>query len=268
MAAAPLQLSALLRPATPAFAGYEDFSFAPRGAARRRDDEEDAGDGSRLVADKLAAATDAQGAAAVVGAGPAGAHRPVGPAGRAQLHRPERRGADRRPARCACGPARWWPACACRAGRRRAAQARFTAVVLDTAGRPLPGRAVEVAGRLQQTITHAQAHRRRLLRLRQPARDARARHAVQRQHRRARAAGLRREARSHAARSNCWRARATTPAASARPRPRCGSAAAANGGSRRTTTTASTCCPSSARSSPARPRGCRCACPSARPPRW
>ena len=32
-------------------------------------------------------------------------------------------------------------------------QARFTAVVLDTAGKPLPGRTVEVAGRLQQTIT-------------------------------------------------------------------------------------------------------------------
>ncbi len=65
MAAAPLQLSALLRPATPAFAGYEDFSFAPA-APIGATDEEDAGDGSRLVADKLAATTDPQGAAAVV----------------------------------------------------------------------------------------------------------------------------------------------------------------------------------------------------------
>ena len=65
--AAPLQLSALLRPAAPTFAGHEDFSFAPArgGDGSEEADERNSGDAGRLVADKLPAVTDAQGAAAV-----------------------------------------------------------------------------------------------------------------------------------------------------------------------------------------------------------
>ena len=47
-----------------------------------------------------------------------------------------------------------------------------------------------------------------------------------------------------------------------------GSRSRASSGSRRTTTTASTSCPRRSATSPARPRGCRCACRSARRRRW
>jgi uncharacterized protein YfaS (alpha-2-macroglobulin family) len=154
VAAAPLQLSALLRPAAPSFAGHEDFSFAPA----RGDDgseeagERDSGDAGRLVADKLPAVTDAQGAAAVV----VKSLPPLtGPADLlAELSFTDLSGEVQTVAQ----RVRLWPAAVVAglsvprwAGSR--GQARFTAVVLDTAGKPLPGRTVEVAGRLQQTIT-------------------------------------------------------------------------------------------------------------------
>ena len=64
MVAAPLKLSALLRPRSPQFAGYEDFVFdAPSPDTA---DNDDVGDGSKLVADKLAASTDKQGAAQIM----------------------------------------------------------------------------------------------------------------------------------------------------------------------------------------------------------
>ncbi|MDZ7589870.1 MAG: MG2 domain-containing protein [Rubrivivax sp.] len=160
VAAAPLQLSALLRPAVPIFAGHEDFSFAPaRGGdggnaaeGSEEADERDRGDADRLVADKLPAVTSAQGAAAVV----VKSLPPLtGPADLlAELSFADPNGEVQTVAQ----RVRLWPAAVVAglsvprwAGSR--GQARFTAVVLDTAGRPLPGRTVEVAGRLQQTIT-------------------------------------------------------------------------------------------------------------------
>ncbi|MDP1648709.1 MAG: MG2 domain-containing protein [Rubrivivax sp.] len=149
LAAAPLQLSALLRAATPSFAGHEDFSFAPAGRGRG---EEEGSDASRLVADKLAATTDRQGAATVVVpglpalAGPSDLLAELGfsdPNGEVQT-------VGQR--------LRLWPSSVV-AGLRVAGwtaargEARFTALVLDTGGRPQPGRAVEVLGRLQQTLT-------------------------------------------------------------------------------------------------------------------
>jgi alpha-2-macroglobulin len=151
MAAAPLQLSALLRPARPAFAGYDDYSFSPP-RSERRDAEDDGSDGSRLVADKLAAATDAQGAAAIVvpGLPPLG-----GPSDLlAELSFSDPNGEVQTVAQ----RLRLWPAGVV-AGLRvpdwaaARGEARFTAVVLDTQGRPLPGRALEVVGRLQQTLS-------------------------------------------------------------------------------------------------------------------
>jgi len=153
LAAQPLQLSALLRPVTPAFAGFEDFSFAP--AAADRSDDDEAPDGGRLVADRLAAVTDAAGAASIVVAGlPALA----GPSELlAELGFTDPNGEVQTVAQ----RVRLWPS-AVLAGlsvpRWTAARgaARFTAVVLDHAGRPLQGRAVTVAGRLRQTITTRQ----------------------------------------------------------------------------------------------------------------
>ncbi len=152
--AAPLQLSALLRPAAPTFAGHEDFSFAPArdGDGSEEADERNSGDAGRLVADKLPAVTDAQGAAAVA----VKSLPPLtGPSDLlAELSFTDPNGEVQTVAQ----RVRLWPAAVVAglsvprwAGSR--GQARFTAVVLDTAGKPLPGRTVEVAGRLQQTIT-------------------------------------------------------------------------------------------------------------------
>ncbi len=66
VARAPLRTSVLLRDREPAFAGYEGFSFRPpRAPGQRGDEQDDAGaaDGAKLIIDKQAASTDAQGAA-------------------------------------------------------------------------------------------------------------------------------------------------------------------------------------------------------------
>ena len=151
MAQLPLKLSALLRPVSPAFAGQEDFSFsAPREAAA--EDEEDSDQPGKLVADKQAARTDAQGAAQLLIKG----LPPLkGPADlQAELSFSDPSGEVQTVAQTL----RLWPA-AVVAGLRVAnwaasrGQARFTALVLDTRGKPLAGRAVEVQGRLQQTLS-------------------------------------------------------------------------------------------------------------------
>jgi len=151
MAAAPVVLSALLRPAPPSFAQHPDFRFAaPR--AVRADGEENADDDARLVADKLVSKTDAQGAAQLVIKGlpalpgPAEITAELGfddPNGEVQT---------------VTQRVRLWPAAVVVglrapswAGSKGAA--RFTALVVDTRGKPLAGRAVEVIGRLHQTMS-------------------------------------------------------------------------------------------------------------------
>ena len=57
-------------------------------------------------------------------------------------------------------------------------RAKFTVLALDTAGKPIKGQSVAVKGRVSQIISTAQAHGRRLLRLRQPHRGQGARRAV------------------------------------------------------------------------------------------
>ncbi len=151
MAAAPLKLSALLRPATVAFKGYEDFSFQAAGPLRGAEDDS-ARDTQKVVADKLSATTDAQGAARIAVAklppldGPAELLAELGytdPNGEAQT---------------VAQRLKLWPA-AVVAGLRvpgwaaARGQAGVTAVVLSTDGQPLKDRAVEVVGRLHQTIS-------------------------------------------------------------------------------------------------------------------
>ncbi|MBI5718232.1 MAG: alpha-2-macroglobulin [Burkholderiales bacterium] len=155
-----LALSALLRDTEPRFAGHEDFAFGL--AERSRDEEEagvtadgsDSGDGSgtRTVARQLPARTDLQGAARI--------HVPGLPALRgpaelvAEMSFADPNGETQTVSRRLL----LWPA-AVVVGLRApdwAAQrgaARFTAAVLDTEGRPLAGRAVEVIGRAHQTLS-------------------------------------------------------------------------------------------------------------------
>ena len=157
MAGAALQLSALLRPASPRFARHPDFSFdAPRAFDEGDDgrDSEDgpASDSPRLVADKLAARTDAQGAARLqVQALPT----LPGPADlTAELSFDDPNGE----VQTVTQTLRLWPA-ALVVGLRAPSwagsrgTARFTALVVDTRGKPLAGREVEVLGRLQQRLS-------------------------------------------------------------------------------------------------------------------
>ncbi|MCW5633403.1 MAG: alpha-2-macroglobulin [Rubrivivax sp.] len=154
----PLALSAVLREREPRFAGHEDFSFTV--ASRGRDEEfaegaDGEGDGARTVARQLPARTDAQGAArlAVPNLPPL-----RGPAELlAEVSFADPNGETQTVAR----RVPLWPASVVVGVRAPdwAAQrgaARFTAVVLDTEGKPLAGRAVEVIGRAHRFITTRQ----------------------------------------------------------------------------------------------------------------
>jgi len=149
---APLELSALLRSAPPGFAGYEDFSFAPPRARERPDEEDAENDDAKVVARRIAARTDRAGAARiVVPALPALA----GPSELvAELSFDDPNGERQ----TVTQHLRLWPS-ALVVGLRlpdwtaARGDARLTAVVLDTEGKPLAGREVEVHGRLHRTLS-------------------------------------------------------------------------------------------------------------------
>jgi uncharacterized protein YfaS (alpha-2-macroglobulin family) len=151
MAGAPLTLSALLRPLSPRFPQHEGFVFDPPRKPGTGEDG-DAQDAGRLVADKLQARTDAQGAARIVVPklptleGPAEVTAELGfddPNGEVQTVTQRVR---LYPASLLVGlrAVQW-------AGTR--GSARFSALVVDLRGRPVAGRTVEVSGRTQQTTS-------------------------------------------------------------------------------------------------------------------
>ena len=152
MPALPLALSAVLREVEPRFAGYEDYSFSHSTRTPEEEEEgEDAG-GNRTVARQLPARTDAQGAARIV--------VPNLPALRgpsellAEVSFADPNGETQTVAR----RIKVWPS-GVLVGLRapgwaaRRGGARFTVAVLDTDGKPLVGRAVEVIGRAHQTLS-------------------------------------------------------------------------------------------------------------------
>ena len=161
LARAPVRLSALLQAQVPSFDGFEDFSFEPPRAPRTREvdpsgDSEEGGEEApaRLVADKLNASTDAQGAANVsIAALPAITAPSVlttelsfsDPNGEIQTINQRLR---LWPSNLVVGlRARHW------GGVSMHEPARFDVVVLDTSGKPQSGREVEVLGHLQQTFS-------------------------------------------------------------------------------------------------------------------
>ena len=162
-ARAPLRVSAVLRDRVPDFAGYETWSFQPPRAPGGRDaapgDADDTeGDGARLVVDRQAQATDAQGAATLQLAGWPALKRPGELQAEVSFDDPNgevQTVATRVPL---------WPAArvvGVRAGHWIAAKGRvkFQAVVLDLDGRPLADAPVTVQARLTQW----QAQRKRLV---------------------------------------------------------------------------------------------------------
>lgn len=156
MPALPLALSAVLRDSQPRFAGFEDFSFNAFDRSRDEEDGADSGSereaGTRTVARQLPARTDAQGAARLV--------VPQLPALRgpaellAEMSFADPNGETQTVARRLL----LWPAAVVVGIRApdwaaHRGAARFTVAVLDTEGKPLSGRAVEVTGRAHQTLS-------------------------------------------------------------------------------------------------------------------
>ena len=151
LAGRSVQLSALLRNVAVQFQGHDDFSFeAPRTRGEAEDDGTE--DRQRLVADKVAATTDAQGAARlnVDKLPPLQAPADL----LAELRFDDLNGEVQTVAQ----RLRLWPA-AVVVGLRvpgwtaTRGDAGLTAVVLSNDGKPLPDRTVEVSGRLHQTFS-------------------------------------------------------------------------------------------------------------------
>ncbi len=150
MPAAPLNLSALLRPEVPQFAGHEEFSFAAPGKAAN--DGEAGSDTSVLVADRLPATTDARGAARLV------VSKLPALEGAAELQSELSFTDPNGEVQTVSQRLRLWPAAVVvglRVPQWAAARGelQFTALVLSTDGKPLHGRAVEVLGVQQQTLS-------------------------------------------------------------------------------------------------------------------
>ncbi len=161
MAGAPLRASALLKPRAPAFAGFDDFSFEPARDPKKA--EHDSGDGDeraaegagregRLVADKVALATDRNGAASFTIKDLPASTRPAAIDAEVTFDDPNGE------TQTVATRIELWPS-AVVLGVRAASwasnrgKAKFSVVALDTAGEPLKGQAVAVRGRTSQVIT-------------------------------------------------------------------------------------------------------------------
>jgi uncharacterized protein YfaS (alpha-2-macroglobulin family) len=161
MARAPLRVSALLKPREVKFPGQEDFSFEPprdlskTGEAPDQDGDDRSASAERdgkLVADKLAFETDAQGAARAVLRDLPAIARPSELLAELTYNDPNGE------AQTVSTTVPLWPSAVVlgiRAGAwaGQRGPARFGVIALDTAGRPLAGQRVEVRARLVQTIS-------------------------------------------------------------------------------------------------------------------
>jgi uncharacterized protein YfaS (alpha-2-macroglobulin family) len=155
LAQAPLQASALLRPRAVNFSGYDDYSFEPPRPDRGADaDDEDEGGrrDEQLLADKQPLTTDAQGAARVTLAKLPAITRAGEVLAEISFNDPNGE------VQTVAGSVRVWPAAVVpgikAAGwASRRGKVSFSALALDTEGRPLKGQALEVHGRLKQTVS-------------------------------------------------------------------------------------------------------------------
>ena len=164
LAAAPVRVSALLKPRDLRFPGFEDFSFAPprdpaaeaRGAEEVDPDDapgdhEHATEGV-LVADKRPLTTDASGAASLSLDPLPPLTRPGELLAEASFNDPNGE------TQTVATRIELWPSAVVlglKTGAWTSNRGRvsFTVLALDTAGRPLAGQAVEVRGRAIQTLT-------------------------------------------------------------------------------------------------------------------
>jgi uncharacterized protein YfaS (alpha-2-macroglobulin family) len=159
MAQAALRGSALLKPRTLFFPGYDEFSFQPprradahAASADEEDDEDANAREGRLVADKVPLITDRNGAAQLVVKELPSVTRPSQVEAEITFNDPDGE------VQTAATTVDLWPSAvvlgvktgAWASGR---GQVKFQALALDTSGKPLQGQAIEVRGRLSQTIS-------------------------------------------------------------------------------------------------------------------
>ena len=153
VAAAPLKVSALLRPRDVQFTGYDDFSFAPPRTLRPDGDEaQGREEAERLVADKLAFSTDRNGAARIE-------LKNLPALARASELQAELSFADPNgEVQTVATRVALWPSDVV-LGLRTASwasgrgEAGFTVLALTTDGKPIEGQPVSVRGRVSQTLS-------------------------------------------------------------------------------------------------------------------
>jgi uncharacterized protein YfaS (alpha-2-macroglobulin family) len=160
VARAPLRASALLRDRLPSFPGYETFSFQPPSDPARREagDEDSPADGARVVIDKQAFATDAQGAASIALKGLPPIKQPGELQAELSFNDPNGE------LQTVSARLPLWPAArvvGLRSGSWAAAaggKLKFQALVLDLRGRPV----ADAKASVQARVTQWQATRKRL----------------------------------------------------------------------------------------------------------
>ncbi|MBK7059704.1 MAG: alpha-2-macroglobulin [Rubrivivax sp.] len=156
VAQAALRGSALLRPRAGGFAGQEDFSFEPPRA--QRDDTDDGGDGDDgaqqgvLVADKQALQTDRDGAARFTISGLPKLTRASEVVAEIAFNDPNGE-VQTVSTTVPVWPSAVVPGIKAASWAQNRGQAQFTALALDTQGKPLAGQALEVRARLWQTLS-------------------------------------------------------------------------------------------------------------------
>lgn len=159
VAQSPIKVTAVLRERNPSFAGYEEFSFQPprpHHTTTGSDDEAEAEPGDQVVADKLPAVTDREGAARIslkdlpVRAAASELHAEMSftdPNGEVQTV------ASNMPV---------WPSAVvlgvkstrwAGTGGRDQGRVKFQVQALDTGGKPIKSQSVVVQARLSQTIS-------------------------------------------------------------------------------------------------------------------
>lgn len=161
MAQAPLKFSALLRPRSLRFPGYDEFSFEPPrglGEAERFQDEGEGEEGAgpardtRLVLDKQPAVTDRQGAAETVIKNLPALSRPSELL--AELSYSDPNGEVRSVNQTvALWPSKLVLGLRTRSWSNNRGSLAFRALALDTAGKPVAGQRLEVKAQLRQTLS-------------------------------------------------------------------------------------------------------------------
>lgn len=159
MAAAPARLSALLRDRVAVIPGYEEFSFSPpRDLARteaRADDEDEqrSAEQGKLILDKQALSTDANGAASFTLKDLPTLTRPAELVAELGFNDPNGE------AQTASTAIALWPSAVVpglRTGNWASGRgkASFQALALDTSGKPVKGQKIEVRGRLVSFLSN------------------------------------------------------------------------------------------------------------------